>query len=222
MEIPAITNNSYAALGLLLDCSGSMYSIKPDVIGSTKHFIEEQKTKSGEANLQVAQFNHNYRVICNDDLKNVNADEVVGKYSTSGSTALLDAIGRMTLDMEKTINETPIEKRPTRVVVAVITDGMENASTEFNIEKIREMITAKEAQGWDFMFLGASLDAISVAKNMGFAESKASYYNTSSFDTCMSKISEKFSAARINQEVKFTQEERDDLMNASKTTSASA
>jgi Mg-chelatase subunit ChlD len=217
-------NTNYAtALALVVDRSGSMTDIASDVKGSVKQFIEEQKKASGKAFLTVAQFDHEYEIIHNfKDIHEVDGDKFAKDYSPRGNTALLDAIGRTTLLMEQKLNSLPEAAKPKRVVVAVITDGLENSSTDFNIAKIKDMIKQHEALGWDFIFMGATLDTINVAKNMGFSADKSAVYDTSNFKSSMRFVSEKISQARLGKEVKIQEAERDNLINKNQAQNASS
>jgi Mg-chelatase subunit ChlD len=207
-----------AALALVVDRSGSMYSIANDVRGSVKQFIGDQKKMEGKASLKVAQFDHTYQVIYDvNDINEVDEETFAKAYSPRGSTALLDAIGRTVFEMKEKLDKMAIEERPKRVVIAVITDGEENASREYQLDQIKKMIQENEALGWDFLFLGASLNAISVAQSMGFSGDKSSVYETGNISTCMGNLSAKFSQARKDEDIKFTQEERDAFVNTQQT-----
>lgn len=207
-------NTDYAALALVVDRSGSMQCIASDVRGSVKQFISDQKKAHGKASLTVAQFDHKYEVVYNfKNVQEVDAEKFANEYTPRGATALLDAIGRTTLEMKQKLESMPLAERPKRVVVAVITDGQENASSEFNLGQIKEMIKQNEALGWDFMFLGATLDALDVAKNFGFSGCKAAVYNTSRVDSCMQLISNQVCQARLGKEVNITETERNSLVN---------
>lgn len=202
-------DTNYTAMALVVDRSGSMHSMAADVKGSVKQLIGDQKKNEGKATLTVSQFDHTYEVIHNHkNIQEVDEDQFNKAYTPRGSTALLDAIGRATLDMQQEIDKMAVEDRPQRVIVAVITDGYENASTEFNIDQIKEMIKSKEAQGWDFMFMGASLDTIDIAKSMGFSANKSAFYDATNIKGCMGAINEKVTQARLNKEVNITEEER--------------
>lgn len=199
-----------AALALVVDRSGSMYSIAEDVRGSVKQFISDQKKMEGKASLRVAQFDHTYEVIHDvQDINEVDENAFAKAYTPRGMTALLDAIGRTVVDMKEKIAAAPAEEQPKRVVIAIITDGFENSSKEYKLDQIKKMVKENEALGWDFLFMGASFDAINIGETMGFAKEKSSAYDTSNVSCCMNSLSAKFSQARQNEEVKFTQEERD-------------
>lgn len=201
-----------AALALVVDRSGSMHSITNDVIGGVKNFIGDQKKKEGKAFLTVAQFDHVYEVI--HDFKNiqeVDEEKFAKEYCPRGSTALLDAIGRSTLALKLKIDSMPAEERPKKVVVAVITDGLENASKEYNIEQIKSMIKEHEGLGWNFMFMGTTLDTIDVAAKMGFSMAKSAAYTPNNLKSSMEVISNQVLKVRTGQEVSISQEERDKL-----------
>ena len=106
-----MSSTDFAALALVVDRSGSMHPIAADVKGSVKQFIGDQKKHEGRAALTVAQFDHKYEVVHNfKDLKEVDEDFFARQYSPRGSTALLDAIGRATLDMQKKLNSLSEQK----------------------------------------------------------------------------------------------------------------
>lgn len=205
-------STDYAALTLVVDRSGSMHSIATDVVGSVKQFIGDQKKKEGKAFLTVAQFDHTYEVIHDHkDIQEVDEEKFAKAYSPRGSTALLDAIGRSTLAMKARIDAMTLENRPKRVVIAVITDGYENSSKEYNLTQIQNMIKQHEALGWDFMFLGASLDTIKIAESMGFSACKSAAFDTSCFKNSMQVISNQVTNARVGKALEISQAEREEL-----------
>jgi Mg-chelatase subunit ChlD len=207
-------SSDYTSLALVVDRSGSMHNIASDVVGGVKKLIGEQKNSAGKAVLTLAQFDHTYEVIHDfKNLQEVDEDRFVKDYSPRGTTALLDAIGRMTLGLKKKIDEMPLAERPKKVVVAVITDGLENSSKEFNISQVKDLVKQQEALGWDFMFMGATLDTIDVAKNFGFSAEKTAVFNTSNVCESMAAFSKNFTQAREGKEVKFSAEDRKNLMN---------
>lgn len=205
-------NTNYAALALVVDRSGSMGPIATDVRGSVKQFISDQKAKEGDARLTVVQFDHAYEVVHNfTNVKEVNEQKFADEYSPRGSTALLDAIGRTTIELSQRLDGMAEADRPKRVVVAIITDGLENASKEFNLAQVKEMIQSKEAAGWDFMFLGATLDAVQVAKTMGFCEQKAAAYDPSNIKDSFDVINRNCALAREGKAVVIDEAQRNAL-----------
>lgn len=206
-------NFENSALALVIDRSGSMQCIANDVVGSVKQFIGNQKQNPGKASLTVVQFDHCYEVIHDfEDLQTIDGDKFTKGYNPRGSTALLDAIGRTTLAMKQKLDSMPPADQPKRVVIAVITDGLENASREFSLEKVKELIKQHEALGWSFMFLGATLDAVQVAESMGFSNSKSAVYDVQNFNKSMQAIGEQMTLARKGASIEFSKEQRDSLV----------
>ena len=142
--------------------------IKNDAIGGFNSFLEEQKKLPREATLTLIQFNTDYSVIHeNKPLSDVNpiSDK---DYIPMGSTALLDAVGKTVDSTGRRLANTPEENRPEKVIVAILTDGQENASRSYDLSKISDMIShQKEKYSWEFIFLGANQDAFSEAAKIG-------------------------------------------------------
>ncbi len=158
-------------LVFILDRSGSMHSMQEEAIGGFNAFLEDQKKVPGEANMTLVLFDHDYNLIHNgkdlNDVESLCSDT----YSPRGTTALLDAIGRTVDDVGKRLAETPEEERPSKILVAVLTDGLENASKDYKKAKINEMIThQRDEYKWEFIFLGANQDAIAEGSSLGVSK----------------------------------------------------
>jgi hypothetical protein len=159
---------------IVLDRSGSMQAIKDDTIGGFNSFLKAQQDVPGEATLTLAQFDHEYEVVYQGvnlkDARPLDSSTFVPR----GVTALLDAIGRTIIDTGARLAAMPEVERPEKVVFVILTDGHENSSKEFRIERINEMIThQREAYKWEFVFLGANQDAIATASQMGIGANAA-------------------------------------------------
>ncbi|MDB9495550.1 VWA domain-containing protein [Spirulina subsalsa CS-330] len=158
----------FAEIICIIDRSGSMNSIKSDAIGGFNAFLEEQKKLPSEANLTYIQFDTEYEVV--HENKPLKAVDPIDKnvFIPRGATALLDAIGK-TLDATgKRLAHTPEKNKPEKVIVVILTDGHENASTQYNQSKIKEMIShQREQYSWEFIFLAANQDAFSEATKIG-------------------------------------------------------
>jgi hypothetical protein len=102
-------------------------------------------------------------------------------------------------------------ERPAHVIVAIVTDGQENASREFTVAKIKKLIEEKQARGWDFVFLGADLNAITVAQNYGFDKRQTAYYESTNISGALQSIGKQVSAARNGSKVSFSLDERNQL-----------
>lgn len=168
----------------ILDKSGSMASLTDDTIGGFNSLIKKQKGEEGECLVTTVLFNSNIEILHNrvplEDVKDITTKD----YQAMGCTALLDAIG---ISIDKIKNEhanTPKEKRPDKVLFAIITDGAENSSKEYNIKQIKTSVTTcQELLGWEFLFLGANIDAIETASQFGIPKSRAANYNCDSEGT---------------------------------------
>jgi hypothetical protein len=158
------------SITIVLDRSGSMSSVATDTIGGFNKFLEDQKACPGVATLTLAQFDHEYEIVHNNKtIKEVPALD--GKtFVPRGNTALLDAIGRTINSTGKALGDMPEDQRPAKVLFVIITDGQENASSEFTREQINKMIChQRDAYAWEFVFLAANQDAIATGTAMGVA-----------------------------------------------------
>ena len=167
---------------MILDMSGSMYSLRDDTIGGYNSLIEEQKKEEGSAIVTTVLFNDGYSVVhdridINDVKPMTSAD-----YVPQGTTAMLDAVGKAITSIGQKLAETPEEQRPSKVMVTIITDGYENASREYSWDVIKAMIKEqREKYSWIFTFIGADIDTMSVSNNLGI-DSRLSKSYTKSVD----------------------------------------
>lgn len=173
-----MTNPNLTLIAVLLDRSRSMQLIKTDTEGGFDAFIAEQRAQPGEAVVTLAQFDNDYeRVYTSVPIAEVPPLELRPR----GSTALLDGIGRFTTEIGEELAALPEERRPGSVIVVVITDGEENSSTEWTLDSVKATIIRQEhTYAWDYVFLGANMDAVSVGAGMGFAGEKSITYDASS------------------------------------------
>ena len=164
-------------LVLVLDKSGSMQGLESDTIGGFNSMIEKQKALSTPVDVTAVLFNDTTDVLYTH--KNIRTVRPLTdkEYEVGGTTALLDAVGNTILKVER---EPSVKSRGTKVVFVIITDGLENASAEFSKTKVKQMISDKqEKAGWDFIYLGANIDAVEEADAIGVKKSNAvTYKNT--------------------------------------------
>lgn len=156
----------YCELVMIIDRSGSMSGKEADVQGGFKSFISEQKQLPGQAALTLVHFDDQYEIL----LSEYSLEKPVPDYVLvpRGMTALLDAIGKTISSVGERLSNKAESERPDKVLFIIMTDGMENASKEYRVDRIREMIEhQKSAYNWEFIFMGADIDAISVADSMG-------------------------------------------------------
>ena len=164
-------NDNLTEIACIVDRSGSMSTIRDDAIGGFNQFLEEQKVVPGEANVTRVIFDDQYEIIDNNvPIKDV-APFTTDTYVPRGWTALLDAIGKTINTIRERIANTPEEEKPSKVMVAILTDGEENCSTEFKTKKeIFDLIKeCKESGNWEFLYLGANQDAIREGQNYGIS-----------------------------------------------------
>lgn len=160
----------------VIDRSGSMQAMRTEAIGGFNHFLEEQRTVPGRALLSLVLFDHEY------DLTHeaMPIEEVPPlsevTYVPRGTTALHDAIGR-TIDEALVRHRRRAEdQRPDKVVMCILTDGLENASRDYNGDRIRDMITSRRHDGWEFVFLAANQDAVTTARHYNIPAADAASF----------------------------------------------
>ena|ERR1700759_2404450 len=150
----------------ITDRSGSMQTIRDDVIGGFNSFLKEQKAVPGEAKITFTQFDSDYEVVYQAKPIQEAPDLDAATFVPRGNTALMDAIGRtLNTQGERIAKDGWAEK----VIVCIITDGQENSSREFKQPQIKEMIEHAQKNGWSFIFLAANQDAFAVGASYGIS-----------------------------------------------------
>ena len=168
----------------LLDRSGSMSGLEKDTIGGFNAMIEKQKKEEGEALISTILFDHEMKVL-HDRVKVQDVKPISEKdYQVRGCTALLDAMGGAIHHIGNVHKYARNEDVPEHTIFVITTDGMENASSYYSSSKVRTMVERqKEKYGWEFLFLGANMDAIAAAKDFGIEEDKAVEYRSDDIGT---------------------------------------
>ncbi len=166
----------------ILDRSGSMASLVDDTIGGYNAYITSQQKEPGEAYLTTVLFDDKYALLHD----HVNIQEVKPltnkEYFPAGCTALMDAIGRTINSVGERLSNTPEEERPAHVIFVITTDGYENSSHEFTKEQVKQMIRHQEEKySWQFIFIGAGIDAYAEAESIGLGGCHAMSVSKSSF-----------------------------------------
>lgn len=168
----------------ILDRSGSMAGLEADTIGGYNSMLDRQKKEDGEAIVSTVLFDDKCEVL--HDRMNLGRIEPITEkeYYVRGCTALLDAVGG-SIHHIATVNKYAREEdRPEKTLFIITTDGMENASRQYGFEKVRKMVDRqKEKYGWEFLFLGANIDAIKVAGQFGIRADHAVNYENDSEGT---------------------------------------
>lgn len=168
----------------ILDRSGSMSGLEADTIGGFNSMIEKQKKAEGEAIISTVLFDNASEVI-HDRVDVQNIEPMTDKdYTVGGCTALLDAIGGAIHHIGNVHKYARAEDVPEHTMFVITTDGMENASRHYDSEKVKKMIERqKEKYGWEFLFLGANIDAVETARHFGISEDRAVNYHSDSEGT---------------------------------------
>ncbi|HYK73482.1 MAG TPA: vWA domain-containing protein [Pseudoneobacillus sp.] len=190
-------NNHVTEIIFLLDRSGSMAGLESDTIGGFNSFVNRQCQQEGVTLLTAVLFDDNYEVLWNGlDANKVKLSEK--EYYVRGCTALLDAVGKTILNVGHRLSNTIEEQRPDKVIFVITTDGMENASREFTYQKVKELIQhQQEKYNWEFIFMGANIDAAKEAENIGIAMEHA--YNFEASEKGVEKMYTMISAAVIEK-----------------------
>ena len=168
----------------ILDRSGSMGSLEKDTIGGFNSFIERQNQEEGDAILTTVLFDDKYEIL-HDGVSIKDVKQLTNKeYYARGMTALLDAMGKTIITVKNRLNNTDEKYRPSKVIFVITTDGQENCSKEFNRDQIKTLVEQQTKENdWQFLFLGANIDAISTAQSFGIDGKFASNYTASAVGT---------------------------------------
>ena len=164
-------------LAFILDKSGSMSGLEKDTIGGFNSLLDQQRKVDGECVITTVLFDNRYELL-HDRIDIRAVQPITGKeYFVGGSTALLDAIGKTIHKIGAVQKNTTEDYRAEKVMFVIITDGEENASRNYSSMQIRQMIQRqKERYGWEFIFLGANIDAVETAGRFGIDADRAVDY----------------------------------------------
>ena len=170
----------------ILDRSGSMSGLESDTIGGYNSLLNKQKKEEGEAYVSTILFDDRQEVL-HDRVNLKDMQPMTEKeYYVRGCTALLDAVGGAIHHIGNVHKYAREEDRPEKTLFIITTDGMENASRMYTYDKVKSMVERqKEKYGWEFLFLGANIDAISVAGRFGIAPDRAVKYECDSQGTAV-------------------------------------
>ena len=168
----------------ILDRSGSMSGLEADTIGGYNSLLEKQKKEAGEAVVSTVLFDDRQEVLHDRvNLKNIHP-MTEREYYVRGCTALLDAVGGAIHHIGNVHKYAREEDRPEKTLFIITTDGMENSSHRYTYEKVKQMVQRQKTKyGWEFLFLGANIDAIEVAGRFGINPNRAVNYECDSIGT---------------------------------------
>ncbi len=177
--------NNITEIVFILDRSGSMGGLESDTIGGFNSMIAKQKKEDGECYVTTVLFDSMVETL-HDRVKLSEIKDMTDKeYFVRGSTALLDAIGRTIKHIGNIHKYVREEDVPAHTIFVITTDGMENSSREYSSDKVKKMIEKKKAKGWEFLFLGANIDAVETAKHFGIEKERAVNYHCDAKGTAL-------------------------------------
>jgi hypothetical protein len=211
-----MTRSDLTHLYFLLDRSGSMQSIKSDIEGGFAAFVDEQRKAPGECLASLSQFDDVYEVVYAD--KPVE-DVPPLDLRPRNMTALHDAMGRLITDAGAKLAALPEDQRPGTVIVAIMTDGLENASKEWHAPAVKSLVETQTTQyNWEFLYMGADQDAVEVGTGLGIAAANSVTYSRGKAKEAMAMSAGKISGLRSRRMADpaaampaFTDEERASL-----------
>ena len=170
--------NNLTELVFILDRSGSMRGLEGDTIGGFNATLEKQRKQPGECYVSTVLFDNTSTVLHDRIALDRVPDMTANDYQVGGCTALLDALGDAIRHIGNIHKYARAEDVPAHTVFVIMTDGMENASRRYSSDEVKAKIERqKEEYGWEFLFLGANIDAVETAKQFGIDESRAANYN---------------------------------------------
>ncbi len=190
--------DSLTELVFILDKSGSMSPLTEDTIGGFNSMLEKQRAEDGEAYVSTVLFDSESHVL--HDRIPIASVPLMNKkdYIPYGSTALIDAIGGAIHHIGNIHKYIRPEDVPAHTLFIIITDGMENASHEYSSDAVKKMISSRSEEGWEFLFLGANIDAVETAQSIGIRRDRAADYLNDRAGTALnySVLSKSVSAMR--------------------------
>lgn len=200
-----MTDSSYTHIAVVLDRSGSMHSIRKDMEGGLNEFFKSQAELPGKCLVDFAQFDQEYDVVYTD--KEVSEAKAV--LEPRGGTALLDAIGKTVVTFGEKLAALKESERPGKVLVVIVTDGQENSSVDWNRSALKALVEKQTNEfNWEFVFLGANMDAVAEAGSFGIRAGSALTYDTTNTGETISTLSGYASSYRSTGQASFTDEDR--------------
>ena len=176
-------DNQMTELVFILDRSGSMGGLVKDTIGGFNGMIDKQKTETGKAFVTTILFDDKIETL-HDRIDLEKIQPLTNKdYFVRGSTALLDAVGKTINHISNIYKYIRPEDVPSKTMFIITTDGLENSSREFSYAKIKSLIEEKQKLGWEFIFIGANMDAVTEGAKFGIAAERAVNYHADKIGT---------------------------------------
>ncbi len=170
-------NNDITELVFILDRSGSMAGLESDTVGGFNGMLHKQKAQEGRAFVTTVLFDDQIETL-HDRIPLAETPRITEKeYYVRGCTALLDAVGGTVKKIENIHKYARPEDVPARTLFVITTDGYENASREFTANEVKRLVEKKKGEGWEFLFMGANIDAVETAATIGISRERAVNYH---------------------------------------------
>lgn len=179
-----MTKENLTSINVIIDRSGSMSGLATDTIGGFNGFVADQKQIPGEALFTLCTFNYSTTVV-HDAVKLASVPDLSpATYAPSGGTALLDALGSTIDNVGAKLAAMPEDERPSKVLFLIITDGQENSSIKYSAEQVKAMVEhQKDVYNWEFVFMGANIDAITEGTALGISTQNTMNYDATAVGT---------------------------------------
>ena len=168
--------NNSMEIAFIIDKSGSMYHLTKSTIKNFNSLIKKHKKRNQNITTSVILFNHETKVLYNHLPINEIPTMTDKDYQADGCTALLDAVGGAIHHIGNVHKYAREEDRPEKTLFIITTDGMENASKQFSGRELRALVEKKKEEGWEFIFLGANIDAVETASDYGIKPERAANF----------------------------------------------
>jgi hypothetical protein len=201
-----MTNPDLTLIAVLVDRSGSMESMHDEMTKAIRIFLREQANQRGKAQVSLSQFDNYY-----DDVYSLVEISEVPDYilKPRSSTALLDAMGKFITDTGKELDTREENDKPGKVLICVVTDGYENSSKEWTHAMVKHLVEQQQNDyQWEFVFLGANIDAVQVAQGLGMRANSAMTFTPDSAPVAMASMSNYASRYRADGQASFSEEDR--------------
>ena len=197
-------NNQLTEMVFILDKSGSMFGLEKDTVGGFNSLIEKQKKQEGECFVSTVLFSDSAQTV-HDRLPLEGIEQMREEdYQPMGCTALYDAVGNTIAHIANIHKYARKEDVPAHTIFVIITDGYENASTEYTHSKLKALIESKkEKDGWEFLFIGANIDAAATAESIGISKERSANYKADAAGTgvVFNAVAAPLSACRANRRI---------------------
>ncbi len=197
-------SNDLTEIVFILDRSGSMGGLEDDTIGGFNSMLEKQKAERGRALVSTVLFDHECEVL--HDRVPIEKMEPMTReqYYVRGCTALIDAMGGAISHVSKVHKYIRPEDVPAHTIFIITTDGMENASKKYSSDEVKRMVEKQKELGWEFLFLGANIDAVETAKHFGIASERAVTYRSDKKGTRMNYEAMACAVSAVRREAPLT------------------